>query len=111
MKFSNSPEDQALAGVMFDAMRQANLDRKDGKPLLIDKNGRAVYQILLGGLRWHKVCCGVYTATLDGKRNYRVLRVREGWTTTGPGFSEKTLRTMREAREFCENEARRTPLR
>jgi len=121
LRFGSSPEEQEEARGIVGAMREGYLERKNAEPQYVDKEGRAVYRILLHGFRWVKYDLSAYSAQDGPDRQWNVGRDFNGKTwgavlhyTGEDGQAEikeiaEGLRTMREAREKCEHEARRMP--
>lgn len=120
MRFGSSPKEQEEAGFILSAIREGYLERVNKVPKYTDKEGRKVYRILLCGFRWVKYDLSAYSAQDGPDRQWNVGRgPGNKWGavlhyTGEDGMTETVivaegLRTMREAREKCEHEARRMP--
>lgn len=111
IRFSKDPESQALGNLFVEAMRS---QQKDAEPLF-HRDGHAYYRILLTGLVWERSGRGYQAHDLVGfysvfrdpatKRRWRALDVHGDSLGHPKGF-----RTMAEAKEACEEHARRRPV-
>lgn len=122
LKFADTPEDQAQATKIMEAMIDGHSDRLNGVPAYYDKDGTPVYRVLFSGLRWSKYEISAYTAD-DGPR--RVFNIsRDGDTrkwgavlfeadehgellSDTPTIIAEGLRAKVDAKLACEQKARR----
>lgn len=104
MKFGTSAEEQAFAHKVVSALREGDLERESGKRT----------DTLLFGLPWHRLTNGRGYYALHWNYSYEVRRAGRAWEAVqligaAPSALIGTFKSMREAREACEDVARRTP--
>jgi len=132
IKFGSSKEEQKQAESMIREMVRGQEEREQGKVLYVDKKGKPVYRILLGGLRWvsdgkglgcYRAADGVIgTAKIGSARctTYREWAVGKGpknqWGVVlhdgrkgSPHVIAENVKTFGQAKNIAEHHARRMP--